>query len=288
MSERWVIGIDGSFGSRTALEWALQQSERRDAELVAVHAYGTSIQQRARALVGGGDERESGAATAMSELDAAIVDIVEGRRVERVVADGHAAKAILSVADDADLVIVGRHGSGGGWHDVMGSMSRFCVTHAHVPTVVVPTDWNRQEPRRIIVGYDGSEDSARAVRWSVGFAPPDADVRAVIAIEIAPWLQPDIVALRFSDELEAEERRLRDALDETDPTGLVERDVVVRGARPALASAAADADLVVLGRRGAGALQSMIVGSVSTWMLDAAPTPIAVIPHGSTPPREES
>lgn len=286
MTERWVIGIDGSFGSRSALEWALEESGRRDVDLVVAHAYGTPVSQRIKELVGGRDERESGAAsTALAELDASIADLVDDRRVERHVVGGHAGSALLTVAADADALIVGRHGSGGGWHDVIGSVSRFCVSHAQVPTIVVPTDRRPARTDQVLVGFDGSEHSAAAVRWAMQFASASTVVRVLIALEIAPWLRSDLVAMRFGDELEAEEARLRDALDLVDPHGLVERVVEVRGARPALARAADDADLVVLGRRGAGRLTSLVVGSVSTWMLDASPVPVAVIP--AHPSREE-
>jgi nucleotide-binding universal stress UspA family protein len=54
--------------------------------------------------------------------------------------------------------------------------------------------------------------------------------------------------------------------------------VVIGDARVALARAADRTDVLVIGARGAGMLGSTLLGSVSTWMLDAAGCPMVVVP----------
>lgn len=243
-----------------------------------VHAYPTTLVSRAKALVGGRcDDDCQGTALALAELDAAVSDMIGDRPVERVVASGHPGRALLAAAASADLLIVGRHGSGGGWHDTLGSISRYCVTHISVPTIVVPTDWKRRPTTQIIVGFDGSDNAAAAVEWAVRLAGPDVHVCVLIAVELAPWLTPELVRARLPDELADEEERLLRSLAEIEVEP-IEHVVVIRSARVALLDAAAEADLVVVGQRGAGSLAPMLGGSVSTWMLDAAPAPVAVIP----------
>lgn len=282
MSERWIVGIDGSSGSRSALEWALRHASVRDAQVVAVRGYPRTTAARAKELVTAGQVRPSGAGSAaLAELDAAISDLDPGGIVERLVATGSPARSIIHAADDASLVVVGRHGVGGIWHGTIGSVSRYCVTHATVPTVVVPTAWNRSSTGRIVVGFDGSENSQAALRWALDFARGDTVVRAVAAIEIAPWLTPDLVEARLEHELREEKARVLDLLDRADPLRRVERDVVVRGARPALARAAEDADLVVVGAHGAGRIMTNVIGSVSTWLLDVCTNPIVIVPDTS-------
>ena len=100
----------------------------------------------------------------------------------------------------------------------------------------------------------------------------------MIALEVAPWLRSDVIEDRLAAELRDEEARLRDLIDATDPDGRARRDVVVRGARPALARAAKHADLVVLGAHGAGRVANALMGSVSTWMLDASSHPTVIVP----------
>lgn len=283
VNARWIVGVDGSLGSRSALAWALRESDRVGAELAVVHAYGSPINARVRSVVGAADDRDSRAATsALDELDTSISDLVGRRRVECVVADRPPGKALVEAGADADVIVVGRHGIGGGWRETIGSVSRYCVTHATVPTVVVPLDWNRGDIDDVVIGFDGSKHAAAALQWAMAFAPADARLRAVIAIELAPWLSPDIVEERLADELAAERRRLTDAIDAADTAQIVEREIIVRGARPALARAAEQADLVVLGRRGAGTIASLVIGSVSTWMIEGATRPVAVIPPSTT------
>lgn len=279
MSDRWIVGVDGSFGSRSALEWALEHSAARDAEVTVVHAHHQGVASRVLSAVHAGRESDPGTTgTALHELDASIADIVGDRNIERRVISGAPARALLSAASDATLVVVGRHGTGGAWQQALGSVSRHCVMHSQIPTVVVPTDWEHRATKNVVVGFDGSQNSTAALRWAVEFAGPGAVVRALVAIEIAPWLSSDIIEERLAEELRTEELRLRNLLDEADPGGLVRREFVVRGARPALARAAETADLVVLGAHGAGGIASTVLGSVSTWMLDASAQPTVVVP----------
>lgn len=71
-----------------------------------------------------------------------------------------------------------------------------------------------------------------------------------------------------------------------DLAGVVQRDDIdvntyfVEGSpREPIASHAADADLLVVGARGRGAIGSALLGSVSTWLLHHVTRPIAVVPH---------
>ncbi len=57
--------------------------------------------------------------------------------VRQEVARGHAVRALLDCAQDADLLVVGSRGHGGFVGALLGSVSLHCVTHAHCPVVVV-------------------------------------------------------------------------------------------------------------------------------------------------------
>lgn len=279
MTERWIVGVDGSSGSRSALSWALHQASPRGARVAALHGFSRSSLERAKSMVSVGGEHRSGAGTvALAELDASISDLDRTGTVERVVAEGPPGRAIVEAASDGSLIVVGRHGASGIWHGTIGSVSRYCVMHAPVPTVVVPAAWDGGDIERIVVGFDGSDHSRAALTWAVDFAAEDATVIALVAIEIAPWLSPELVEAHLEPQLRAEETRLMQLLDEADPTGRAEREVVVRGARPALALASEHADLVVVGAHGAGRILTSVIGSVSTWLLDVSEAPVVVVP----------
>jgi len=281
MTKRWIVGVDGSFGSRSALEWALGHATAHGADVTVVHAHHQGAAARVLSAVHIGRDSESGTTgTALHELDASIADIVGDRPIERRVISGHPGRALLDAAADASLVVVGRHGAGSAWQHGLGSVSRHCVIRAAVPTVVVPTDWDHRPTNDIVVGFDGSANAAAALRWALDFAAvTDVVVRVLVAIEIAPWLRSDLIEERFADELREERLRLDRLLDEVDPRGIARRETAIRGARPALARAAETADLVVVGAHGSGRLATTVLGSVSTWMLDASTRPTVVVPR---------
>lgn len=278
---RWIVGVDGSAESNTALDWALRQSDGRDVDVVAIHVDHVPAPSRLLAAVTGRDHDDAEhRASARRELEAALEDITAGRPVDHRVLEGSPGRSLVTAAADASLLVVGRHGTGGLRH-ALGSVSRYCATHASVPTVVVPTTWTPGPIERVVVGFDGSEHAGDAVRWAADFVDPGVELRSLIAIEIAPWLQEDIVHVRLGEDVQAEERRLLESLATVDPEGRTRPDVVVRGARPALARAAETADLVVVGAHGAGRIGTTVLGSVSTWMLDGSPIPVVVVPSPS-------
>ena len=267
-NERWIIGMDGSDGSRTALRWAVQQSTGRPVRLESVRAQPQSAGNRFLDRIKGAWRKPGAEPVAAPTTD---------RGVTARIVDGPAGRVLVDAASGASLLVVGRHGAGGGWRNALGSVSRYCVTHASSPTVVVPPDWSGSQLRRIVVGFDGSANACAALHWALRFADDGTDVRALVALEVAPWLQEDVVHARLGEELATERDRLLGLLATADPAGRAAVDVRVRGAKVALADAAGDADLVAVGARGAGRVRGL--GSVSTWLLDDAPCPVVVVPE---------
>jgi len=142
---------------------------------------------------------------------------------------------------------------------------------------------------RIVVGFDGSEHSLRALSWAIAEADRrGGSVQAVVAWQ---WTEPDLGA-----NIRAErERMARLALE--DAIAIVRRghaDVTVAAevtAGPAadvLTRAAVDADLLVLGSHGHGRLFHAVLGSVAEQCIRAAVCPVVVIPvpHPVAPPAE--
>lgn len=278
MDDRWVVGFDGSDESRAALEWAAHQSRRRGADLDVVHAHHEPLTDRLVAAITG----RRGALVGHDDGGAAVAATGTDGDVEHRVVDGVPGHVLVDAARDASLLVVGRHGAGGGWRHALGSVSRYCVMHSTVPTVVVPTDSQAGPGGRVVVGFDGSAQSGHALRWAGDFCDPDADIRALIAIEVAPWLREDVVRARLGDEVRAEEQRLLTLLEAVDPEGRARPDVVIGDARPALARVAETSDLVVLGTHGSGRHGPALLGSLAGWMLDGSPTPVVVVPAPHT------
>lgn len=279
MTNRWVVGVDGSPGSGAALDWAIAHAGSRVADVAVVRTYNQPAASRVLESVVHREGGEPNAATnARHELDVFIGDVKDAGHLDRIVIEGPPGKSLIAASEDAALLIVGRHGANSSWQRALGSVSRYCAIHSPVPIVVVPTDWDHRPTKRIVVGFDGSDHASAALQWAFAFAEPTTSITALIALEVAPWLRSDVIEDRLAAELRDEEGRLRDLIDAADPDGRARRDVVVRGARPALARAAEHADVVVLGAHGAGRVANALMGSVSTWMLDASSHPTVIVP----------
>ncbi len=143
----------------------------------------------------------------------------------------------------------------------------------------------------IIVGIDGSDNSRHALEWAIREAAVRHAPLTVLTVQatlIGYWGSP---VLYPGDEDLVEHGRKR-AQEETDsvlekigvelrPSSVTVRAVTGLPAE-ALLEAAADADLLVVGSRGAGGFKRLLMGSVSTQVTHHAPCPVVVIPDENT------
>jgi nucleotide-binding universal stress UspA family protein len=134
-----VVGVDGSAHSRKALEWALAESELRNAPLEVLVTIPTaaSIWSVAGESYMSKEGRDKIHKAARDEVDKA----VEGHSYNNVTihtVDGVPADELVKASADADLVVVGARGSGGFARLRLGSVSSQVSAHAHCPVVVVP------------------------------------------------------------------------------------------------------------------------------------------------------
>lgn len=284
MTAHWLVGIDGSEAAVAALRWTVGQGAHRDVQITAIGAYHVpAIMAMFTAKRGFGVDELGLAATAGHDVDLAIESVTGGDGaavpVQPLVIEGQAQHVLVDASVDADLLAVGRTGAGDLRHHRLGSVSRYCVTHAEAPVAVVPADASPRAVASIVVGFDGSDHAGAALRWALDFAGDTASVRAVAAIEVAPWVDAELSRERFADEIEAEQQRITDALDAVDPDGTAERSIVLQGPRQALAEAQSGTDLVVVGTRGHGLIAAGLLGSVSTWLLHDSTVPVVVVPN---------
>jgi nucleotide-binding universal stress UspA family protein len=139
----------------------------------------------------------------------------------------------------------------------------------------------------IIVGIDGSDHSRHALAWAIREAAVRHAPLTVLTVQQAAagyWGGP--VLYPGDEELAEKARKM--AQDETDrtleKTGPESRpsSVTVRAVTglpaEALIEAAADADMLVVGCRGAGGFKRLLMGSVSTQVTHHAHCPVVVIP----------
>lgn len=137
---------------------------------------------------------------------------------------------------------------------------------------------------RIVVGVDGSEGSAAALRWAVDEASiRGAVVEAVSAFHV-PYVGAASVMPLMLDPKEFEDAAstvLRKVVEEVDASSLAEPivELVVEGpASTVLVEAGRRASMLVVGARGHGGLSGMLLGSVSRQVTEHATVPVVVVP----------
>lgn len=141
-SNRIVVGVDGSRGSRQALRWALREAEATGAAVEAVLVWwdGWAV-SGPPSLLGAGKE---GLAMLKAELHKTVHDVMveDGRAGEVTVTErvipGHPAEALVKESESARLLVVGSQGLSGLMRSIVGSVSRRCAQTATVPVVIVP------------------------------------------------------------------------------------------------------------------------------------------------------
>jgi nucleotide-binding universal stress UspA family protein len=280
MTDRWIVGVDGSDASVDALGFAVHHALTRDVAVSAVTAFHVpAVMALFTAKRGFGVDELGLSATAGHELDVIIEKLGVGDRVTPMVVEGQAAHVLVDAAVDAELLIVGQQGAGELRQHRLGSVSRYCATHATAPVVVVPEGWDeRPTTGCIVVGFDGSDNAAAALEWALGFAAPDVAVRVVVATDVAPWLDPDTTRQRFADEIAEQEQAMNAAIDAVDTAGVTDRVFVLDAPRAVLRDAGRAADLVVVGARGRGLIAAELLGSVSTSVVQDTVVPVVVVP----------
>ena len=134
---------------------------------------------------------------------------------------------------------------------------------------------------RIVVGVDGSEGSAHALRWAARQARlTGAALEAVTAWQYPAFFGWAPVGPDAADFGKIAEKTLTDALNQvfgTEWPDWVRTRVIEGYPAQALVDAAAGAGLLVVGSRGYGGFADALLGSVSTYCVHHARGPVTVV-----------
>jgi nucleotide-binding universal stress UspA family protein len=305
---RVVVGLDDSAGAHAALGYAFTAAARRQADLDIITAYPVNLPWAWEATIDVPDVegfraelvRRAEARRAEVGRDAPSVKDVTARVL---VARGPAAEVLVEQSEDADLLVVGSRGRGRVRSAVLGSVALRCLTAARCPVVVVHEAEDRGAPAprpaaegpqgtRVVVGVDGSAESAAAIRAALREACElRATVEAVAAFSLADvWLDAygvapptaDDVRSRVVDRLNAMVGKARAELSAELGSRLpaVRPSVVEGPAAHVLLDRSREASMLVLGNRGHGAVRGLLLGSVALSCAMHATCPVMVV-HAS-------
>jgi nucleotide-binding universal stress UspA family protein len=140
-----IVGIDGSAHSRQALEWAVNEASVRHAPLtvLTVNQAAAGYWSSPVEYPGGLHPTEQAREAAQVETDRALKQVGNESWLPPVMVravTGLPAEELLNEAADADMIVLGSHGTGGFKRLLMGSVSSQVARHAHCPVVVIPAD----------------------------------------------------------------------------------------------------------------------------------------------------
>lgn len=292
---RIVLLTDGSTDARAATEWLRRFPLPRGSTLSV-----TSVASIRRAPLG------VPATTVRELLDAARAhargvaeearDRLRARwpaaRVHVAAGDptGDPRAAIVSALRGADLAVVGARGLGAVAGFLLGSVSLAVARQARGAVLVA-----RGTPRRIrnvVVGIDGSADALHAARYVASLGDLGSLRVRLLAVQEAPatplatrgaaalWLEPALADARRARRGELE-RALREAAGVfKGEARRVTTHLAAGSPAEQLVRAGRGGDLVVVGARGLGRFQRLLLGSVSEQVLRHAACPVLVVKSG--------
>ena len=286
-----IVGVDGSPVSLVAVDWAAHTAALRGVALKLVHVLNPpvvmafpEVPMPSGYLQWQEDAGRSLLATAVKTAEEAALAAGTGSRpitVTTEMVSGSSVPALAELSGQAQMIVVGCRGRGALVRGLLGSVSTGVVHHATCPVAVVhDEDPLIPHPSKapVVVGLDGSPASERAVE----IAYEEASFRGVDLVAVHAWSDSGVLEFPGVDwsvlQAEAEET-LAERLagwGERYPDVLVRRVVVADRPAHQLLEQAQTAQLLVVGSHGRGGFAGMVLGSVSTAVVNAARMPVIV------------
>ncbi|MFI8536486.1 universal stress protein [Streptomyces aquilus] len=291
-----VVGLDGSRESLAAADWAAREALRRGLPLRLVHAWegGTSAGEP------GLPELAAPRYWSQRILRGGLERLGESYPQVRLSADqvpNSAPEALVAVADEAELLVLGSRAFSGFGGFMAGSVALATVARATRPVVLVRAHQRPESEhlpdaegrpsagtpyREVVVGVD----PAHRCEELLAFAFESAMLRAAPLRAVYTWQLPFLPAAAEAKARKAvggaAEHALRTVLErwrEKFPT--VEVHALALEGRPAvqLTQAAGDAGLLVVGRKARSARIGTHTGPVAHAVMHHVRCPVAVVPH---------
>lgn len=284
-----LVGVDGSTESYNAVDWATARAKLNGAMVHVLCTYALASYSAA-ALDGGYaalDDRalQQGAQRAVDEAVNRVTE--QGVKASGSTEPGDAASVMVEMSREVDLIVVGSRGGGGFTDRLLGTVSSALPAHADCPVVVVPRHLSGSPftpVERIVVGVDGSEIASAALKAAVNEAALwDANLTALSAVPIATgvgmlaWLPAAVDREAITrDTLNGLNRAVDEAIGQRNMK--IARHVLDGSPAALLTEFSTAVDLIVVGNRGRGGFQGLLLGSTSQTVLSHSTCPVMVVP----------
>lgn len=288
-----VVGVDGSERAMKAAVWAAAVANRRNAPLVLVNVLADTIYPYSEgAMMFPGDFEETVRKDSEAILDRAeriVREQFPDVRLTRSTPQGAAGTSLVNLSEHASMVVAGATGAGAVKSLITGSTVMRVVNHAHCPVTVFRTGVAGAVPdhRPVVVGVDGSELSALAIKSAVDFAVLfDVPLLAVHAWGTGELAGRDSTLKTVNRPIVEQEQAAltagslagwRAEFPDLRITTIIEQE------RPAelILAHAHDAQLIVVGNRGHNRLVGSLLGSTSQNLISHAECAVMVCRSGT-------
>jgi nucleotide-binding universal stress UspA family protein len=281
-----IVGVDAGDRSRDAIALAKQLAVGFPGRLLVVYVH--TLQELDLLMTGSRVEEVEAtvAADAKTKLDAVRAVAAEmGVSDVQLRKDSSAAAGLHeeAVARSASLVVLGSSNRSVLGRVLPGGTADRLLSGSPVPVAVAPHGYADREAARALigVGFDGSPEAQQAAEWAADLANRSSASLQVLAVHTRLMFGSVVAGGAYgtttvnqvmAEQLQSETEQLAAALS-AEPR-------VFRGeAGKALVEHSESLDLLVLGSRGYGPLKSVLLGSVSSYVLRHAGCPVLVVPR---------
>ncbi|MET0451013.1 MAG: universal stress protein [Mycobacterium sp.] len=282
-----IVAVDGSPSSLVATDWAARDAALRRVPLTLVHVLSqptVGLWPEPVSSAGLLEWRAQNGREILGEArlvaDRAIFDVAP-IAVDEVSCPGTPIPTLVDLSKDAAMMVVGCRGRGALRRRLLGSVSSGLIHHAHCPVAVIHDedplmDHPAQAP--VLVGIDGSPASELAT----AMAFDEASRRGVGLIAMHGWFDDELHAwtgIDWDRQLGAGREALAERLAgwrEHYPDVEIEQRLVDGDPAEQLVNASEGAQLTIVGSHGRGGFAGMLLGSVSSAVVQAARMPVIV------------